>query len=41
MNQLEKIFNYVNMQLKEEKTKYKKLKFVNTVSKLVIYVYYH
>ena len=26
MKRLEKIFNYINIQLKEEKTKYRKLK---------------
>ena len=35
MKRLEKIFNDINIQLKEEKTKYRKLKYVNTVSKLV------
>ena len=29
MKRLEKIFDYINMQLKEEKTKYRKLKIEN------------
>ena len=38
MKRLEKIFNDITIQLKDEKSKYRK--FVNTVSKLVKYIYY-
>ena len=44
MKRLEKIFNDITIQLKEEKTKYGKLKickFANIVSKLVKYVSCH
>ena len=40
MKRLEKIFNDINIQLKEEKLKYRKLKISNTFSKLVKYVSY-
>ena len=40
MKRLEKIFEDISIQLKEEKSKYRKLKFVNTVLKLVKYVSY-
>ena len=43
MKRLEKIFEDINIQLKEEKTKYRKLKickYVNTASKLAKYVFY-
>ena len=40
MKRLEKIFNDINVQLKEEKSKYRKLKILNIHLKLVKYVCY-
>ena len=41
MKRLEKIFDDINIQLKEEKLNIENLTFVNIVSKLVKYVSYH
>ena len=41
MKRLEKIFEDIAIQLKEEKSKYRKLKIINIHLKLVKYVYYH
>ena len=38
---LEKLFNEILLQLKEESIKYKKLKYVNILLKLVKWLFYH
>ena len=41
MTDLEKLFNEILLQLKEESKKYKKLKYANIHLKLVKWLFYH
>ena len=41
MKRLEKFFNDINIQLKDEKLKYTKLKICKYSFEIIIYVYYH